>query len=337
MSNTEISTVAVIGAGISGAIAARTLADHGVLVSVFEKSRGTGGRMATRHTEVCDFDHGAQYFTVRDPKFQEFVTSWLEKGIVALWEGEIEVFSEGVSSGPSREVRYVGVPGMNSIAKYLLHEQNIHFESTVNFIEPDAQRWLLRDSNGRELGRFHHVIMAVPAPQAAKLIDSTSNLSFELAQVDYDPCWAVLLRLERSLAVEWNAAFINSGPLRWVARNGKKPGRIPDVESLVLHANSLWSHEKLESSSEAVAADLTEALWKAIGIPPIDVTFQSAHRWRYSIPVNPSICRIRTNLEKSLIACGDWAGGPRIEGAFLSGLAAADIILPNRLARRLES
>ncbi|MGH8831163.1 MAG: FAD-dependent oxidoreductase, partial [Polaromonas sp.] len=63
--------VAVVGAGIAGIACARTLAQAGHRVTVFEKNRGAGGRMATRDSEFGGFDHGVQYFTVRDARFEK--------------------------------------------------------------------------------------------------------------------------------------------------------------------------------------------------------------------------------------------------------------------------
>jgi predicted NAD/FAD-dependent oxidoreductase len=89
-------TVAVIGSGLSGLSCERTLADHGFTVTVFEKSRGVGGRMATRRAEDnLSFDHGAQYFTARDSRFKRYVDSWLHDAIVAPWTGRIVVLEEG--------------------------------------------------------------------------------------------------------------------------------------------------------------------------------------------------------------------------------------------------
>lgn len=115
--------VAVIGAGISGLFAARTLADHGLPVTVFDKGRGVGGRMSTRRVDgrPC-FDHGAQYFTARDLRFRQYVQSWLEQGVVAHWPNtesnpshKIVVFRNGaVTETKDANERFVGVPSMNA-------------------------------------------------------------------------------------------------------------------------------------------------------------------------------------------------------------------------------
>ena len=126
--------VAIIGAGISGLICARSLSDHGVEVSVFEKSRGVGGRMATRRTaEGPRFDHGAQYFTVRDARFERYVKSWTQDGIVAPWEGRIcSLVDDRPQWKESTTPRFVGVPGMSSICRHLAADLNIQFSTQVS-------------------------------------------------------------------------------------------------------------------------------------------------------------------------------------------------------------
>ena len=83
---------AVIGAGIAGLSCARALAASGVHVTVFDKSRGSGGRMSTRRGEGWACDHGAQYFTARDPLFQAELARWQAAGVAARWQPRLTVF-----------------------------------------------------------------------------------------------------------------------------------------------------------------------------------------------------------------------------------------------------
>ena len=149
--------IAVIGAGMAGVVCARTLVQAGHRVSLFEKSRGFGGRMATRHTEFGDFDHGAQYFTVRDPRF---VT--LLKTVPALarpWSANtVRVLDELghvlASAPPPSEAHFVGAPSMNTLVRHWAQPLNdgslsadTLLETRVTHIERDAldaTRWQLR-------------------------------------------------------------------------------------------------------------------------------------------------------------------------------------------------
>jgi predicted NAD/FAD-dependent oxidoreductase len=126
---------------------------------------------------------------------------------------------------------------------------------------------------------------------------------------------------------DWVGAFIHDSILAWAARNNTKPGRSDDAEHLVLHASADWTVENLELDAEEVAARLLDAFWQASGITPRTPVHAQAHRWRYAIPVDTPSQRSFYDVASGIVACGDWAGGPRVEGAFLSGMAAAGRIL----------
>jgi renalase len=129
--------VAVVGAGISGLICAKRLQDHGFEVTVFEKSRSVSGRAATRRGEPqLSFDHGAQYFTVRDSVFAQSVEKWVQLGIVAEWTGRIvDVDGPNVLPKTDQPVRYVGVPGMTAMARHMAEGIPVPFETRITRLE----------------------------------------------------------------------------------------------------------------------------------------------------------------------------------------------------------
>ena len=137
------------------------------------------------------------------------------------------------------------------------------------------------------------------------------------------PCGAVMVTFPRPLDLGWDAAFVSESPLSWVARNGSKPDR-PNRESWVLHASSEWSRRNLEADPEGVADRLIAAFRDVSGGHAVRHAHRDVHRWRYSQPVEPlaDACLIDRHL--GIAACGDWCGGPRVEGAFTSGRAAAE-------------
>ncbi|QEG37584.1 protoporphyrinogen oxidase [Bythopirellula goksoeyrii] len=322
-------SLAVIGAGISGLICARTLQDHGLSVKVFEKSRGVGGRMSTRRTDdALHFDHGAQYFTARDALFRGYVKALQHEGVVAAWLGRIIVLQKGVTIDQNEStVRFVAVPGMNSICQHMATDLSIEYQTKVAPPRRLLGRWWLASEDGTELGAYDMVIISAPAPQTAQLLRDVPELAEQADRVEMSGCWAVMLALEESLALPFDAAFIHQSPLSWIARNNSKPNRSPEPETWILHASPEWSETNLERSAEQVAADLLEEFWRSIGTQPRAIKYITAHRWRFALPTSPleSRCLFDTGLQVG--ACGDWCGGPRVEGAFLSGAAVADRLL----------
>lgn len=318
--------VAIVGAGLSGAIAARTLQDHGLEVAVFEKSRGVGGRMAQRRREGSEFDHGAQYFTARDKRFARYVETWTELGVCELWNGKIAVFDEPLQlSYASEAPRFVAKPGMNSLAKHLLEGVAVHLQHQVDSVQ-ETPEGIALEFLDREALRFEKVIVSAPAPQSLKLTESIAGLPAALAGIELDPCWATLVHCQEPLEVDWVGAFINTGLLRWVARNGTKPGRSGSVECLVLHADAQWSRTQLERNPDEIGQEMLQAFREVVGID-LAVANTQVHRWRYSIPPQATKDRCFESQSGNVLACGDWAGGPRVEGAFLSGASAAGRIL----------
>ncbi len=335
-SSSSASSVAVVGAGLAGLACARTLHDVGYAVTVFEKSRGTGGRCATRREGAWQFDHGAQYFTVRDPQIADMVASWEQAGVVAPWAMRTAVHEAGVwrlRSGADHEpTRFVGVPGMSAIGRALAEGLHVERYTTVSGIERSDSHWKLANSDGQALGAFDLVLVTAPAPQAASLLRTASpQLATAAAQATMHPTWATMLVLAEEPDLPWDAAFVNGHPLlAWVSRDASKPGR-SRAGSWVVHATRAWSTSHLEDQREVVARATTAALSELLGVR-LEPAFAAAHRWRYAIPDpvlgEPALFDVASGIG----AAGDWCGGPRVEGALLSGLRLAQRVLSRATA-----
>jgi len=319
--------VAVIGAGLSGLVAARTLADHGHRVQVFEKSRGPGGRMATRRTDSYAFDHGAQYFTVRDRRFEPYVASWRQLGIVEPWEGRIRVVRDGQIRGERRRHRrFVGVPGMSAVARHLAESLKIEFRVRVQQVHKKGRKFLLVNEDGDGLGRYDALIVSSPPAQCAELLTGLTSLAETVNSVHMEPSWAGMLAFEAPLSLPFDGAFVHDADLVWVARNSSKPGR-GTPECWVLHAGAEWSSLHLELDPEDAIAQLTAHFFAAVGRAPVEPVFAAAHRWRYARAQNPLADGCLWDARQWIGVCGDWCCNCRIEGAFLSGAAMAGRVL----------
>jgi renalase len=300
-------------------------------VTIFEKSRGVGGRMATRRTdEGLQFDHGAQYFTVRDERFEQHVHTWVENGFAAPWEGRICTLTRGnIEWKESTTPRFVGVPGMSAICRHLAEELNIRFRTQVIAPKLADDYWELRDEHGNQLGEFDYVIISAPAPQTTQLLGDAPNLQQQARTITMNGCWAAMLSFDRSLGLPFDGAFVHDSPLSWIARNDSKPQRGGNRESWVLHASPEWTTERIESNPDDVLPAMLNAFWEATGSPSREPNFVTVHRWRYAIPPQTLESRCLFDSQRKIGACGDWCNGPRVEGAFLSGMPMADQVLTN--------
>lgn len=319
--------IAIIGAGIAGLSCARVLAAAGHEVRLFDKSRGAGGRMATRRTPGGSFDHGAQYFTVRDPRFRAAVDDWIGCGHAASYEGRIVELKSGCVIPLSRpEKRYVAVPAMNSVCRALADGLDIAFECAVTAVTPGESGWRLSWEAGGESG-FDAVLLATPAAQAMPLCTAVPGLAQQMSSGGHRPCWAVMVRYENALPVDFDAAFIKDSIIGWAMRDASRPGRAPGAR-WVLHATAEWSENHLEESPEAVAPILVKAFIEA-GAASGNIAECRAHRWRYALSRGLGSGCFWDPVHR-IGVCGDWCGDGRIEGAWLSGAQLAGKVIAGR-------
>lgn len=349
-------TVGIVGAGIAGLACARRLADAGLPVRVLDRSRGPAGRAATRRVELevggrvrtVRFDHGAQYATVRDPGFRRALREAARRGDAAPWEGRIGAWpaetggapGDGAEQGDGRRdrpARWVGVPGMSALGRGLARGLDVEWGVAVDRIAPAGSTpgpdagppWVLVGADGREHGPFGAVVVAAPAPQAAPVLEGVSpELAAAARAHETRPCWTAMAAFDRRLPVGLDGAFVNEGPLSWAARNSSKPGRAVRPEAWVLHAGPDWSEERgRDADPDAVARRLLAAFFRAAGIPPREPIHLAGHRWWHARSAEPREDSALADAGRGLFLAGDWLAGDRVEGAWLSGRAAARRLL----------
>ncbi len=316
-------TVAVVGAGLASLAFATELQRNGAAVRIFERERGAGGRAASRRAGGYRFDHGAQYFTVRDPAFAAPVASWESAGVAAEWAGTIVSLEAGRSTPEERRPRrLVGVNRMRAIAGHLAQPLDVAFRAEVAGVSRAGERWTLAGPTGASLGTYDRLVLALPAPQIETILELPAPLLEAVHRVRMAPSWTLMMAFDRPLSLAFDGAFVHGSPLSWIARDSSKPGRKRN-ETWVAHASADWSTANLEMAPREIIPLLLSAFQDATGLAGCDPAFAIAHRWRYSNPTVTLDERFLFDAEAGVGVCGDWCGGPRVEGAYLSGLALA--------------
>ena len=319
-------TVAVVGAGISGLAAAQALAANEVQVRVFERGRGVGGRAGHRRRGDLAFDHGAQYFTVRDPRLLRHLRSWVETGTVARWDARIVALrSDGARAATSPLSRYVGAPGMNAVALQLARGLDVNLECTVSEARREGGVWFLDMHGAAVAGPFDALVLAMPPEQSARLLAPALRVD-ALAQASSLPCWCAMAAFDAPLPLDFDGAFVNGVTLDWVARDSSKPGR-PPGERWTVHATPAWSASRLASPRDDVAVAMLTQLFAVLDVPARQPVHLAAHRWSLARPGAELELQCLWRAEHALALCGDWCLGGRMEGAYLSGVAAAERVL----------
>lgn len=322
--------VTVIGAGIAGLAAARELTERGLEVRTIEKSRGLGGRCATRRVGDLRFDHGAQYFTVRSPRFESIFPSLRATGQVAIWNPRIVRLRGDRSVEPTpAEERYVGVPGMSALGHALAGDLPVVRSARIESLRADpGGGWTVLTEAGDSHGPCDGLILTCPAPQAASLLAPVApELAALCASVVMQPCWAAMAAFPTPLAAEFDAAFVEDECLAWVSRDSSKPGRPESPDCWTLHATPEWSARHLEEDPGRVAAVLVDRLLQLTGQARHEPATLLAHRWRFARPEAGASPGLPADEAARIVAAGDWTAGARIEDAFISGVRAADAML----------
>ncbi len=318
----------VVGAGLSGLTVARKLEEVGVRVTVLEKEDKVGGRMRTDLLGGGVFDHGAQFFTVRDDRFEALVQGWVSAGVAEVWA---RGFAD--ASGQQQEdgyPRYKGTHGMTAVAEHLARGLDVRTGSKATGLDADPWGWKVVADELTYLADA--LVLATPIPPALRLIDNNdvslpAGVRRGLEGIGYDPCIAVLALLDGPGSVpEPGGVQIGDDPLFWVADNRKKG--ISETPAVTIHAGPEFSREHADRDDDTAAGLLLEEAKYYVGA---EIQATAVYRWEYSWVVEPhEEPFVFVEGPPPLVLCGDAYAGPKVEGAVLSGLATAERLLEVR-------
>ena len=306
----------IIGAGMAGLSCATALAEAGRSVAVLDKGRGPGGRMAARRVEIAgevvSFDHGAQYFTARDPAFRKAVAQWEAQGVVARWPA-------------AGENAWVGVPGMNGPIRAMAEPLDVRWSTRAESIQRRDGVWRVEIDGGAFTVRT--LLVAIPAEQARDLLDNTaSEFAAVAGAVQSEPCRAIMAAFAAPLDIASDTICDPDAAISWAARNSAKPGRM-GAECWVLHASPTRSRDVLDLPKDEVAPLLLADFFAQTGVSPVQPIHCVAHRWLYAMPGSIIGEPARYDAAARIGIAGDYLHSPRVEGAFLSGRALAERVL----------
>lgn len=300
---------------MAGLSAARILAKYHE-VTVVDKGRGVGGRMATRKIGDCQADHGAQYFSVQSDDFQSLINQLLTENVVSTWQ-----------LAQRTNIRYFGSKGMKTIPKKM--EENLNVILNEKIIRIVGNK-LLSESGNEYF--FDQLILTQPIPQIQELLKQSSMLisakdESALNAIKYEPCIAVMAVLNKVTEIQSGGIILENQPVAWIADNFQKG--ISDKPCVTLHASADFSTENLEGDLNGIAQKMLESVEGFIPKSSIE-TFQ-VHRWRYSLASSRYPASFYQFDNKAVFMAGDGFGIGNVEGAFLSGLKVAEFIVEKSL------
>jgi len=305
--------VTVIGGGISGVACANALAETGIDVTLRDRGRRLGGRMASRTLRDTGTDHdgrpvdiGASYFTARDPLFVTEVERWIEQGTVRPWTDAFHVAGPdgivGVRSGP---MRYAAPRGLRTVVESML-------SPGVGVNSADDVSELPTDTDA--------VALCMPIPQARRLHPEIPE-----SPITWEPVIAVTCVFHERTWAEVDGVFVNDDPvLTWIADDGRRRG--DDAPVLVAHVHPVLSAGHLQDPA-GVVPQTVATLRRILGISDLPA-WVDAHRWTFAKPMAAHEEPYWLSPDRRVGVAGDaWADGPRVEAAWLSGHALGQALL----------
>jgi renalase len=328
---TTQNTTLILGAGLSGLTAARQLHAAGKRVLILDKGRGVGGRLATRRADDgVRFDHGAQYFTARDSRFIAAVDEWKTAGVAQVWTDDFSATASRNTGPQPKYPRYRGTEGMAGVAKFLAMGLDVRSGVKVVSMKQLETGWEVTSERGEKF-RGEDLILTMPVPQSLTLLADSgmsldATLKTRLERIRYAPCLALMVTLAGPSAIPTpGGLFVGPEPIAWMADNQQKG--ISSQISLTIHAGPEFSEHYFAAPEAEVSQLLLNAAKPHLGSA---VVKSNLHRWRYSLPTvtDPERYALWTAPHGGQIYfAGDAFGGPRVEGAFLSGFSVAEAIL----------
>lgn len=359
MTTRNFQQIAVIGAGVAGAACASVLLRAGHAVHVFDKSRGPGGRLATRRFEWVDrlgnacttrLDHGAVGISARSEAFRAFVEEALHAGWLAEWTPKL---APGGLANEVGDRLLLPTPDMPSLCRRLLDGAATTWGLAIDNLHKSPRGWQLGAGGERHPAHFDAVVLALPPAQAAPLL-SPHRLDWarHASVVTMQPCWTLMGVADTTndapaAAPGWDLARPAEGPLAWVLRNDARPGRahVAGQAHWVVHARAGWSRRHLEQPAAWVQQQMQAALAECLG-QPVDWLHCQVHRWRYALPQAPSGVPAEScwwDAAQGLGVCGDFlggaggAGGAGVEAAWLSAQSLSAALLQRASAGDLAA
>lgn len=322
----------VIGAGLAGLAAADRLREAGQDVLVLEKSRGLGGRAATRRWDGLPVDHGAQFFTARSEEFRAQVERWLQAGVCHRWAEGFHQHRNGRLQPPRDEgyPRFACRQGMSTLGRALAETESVAIERQTKVVSIQAAQggWILADENGRTF-RSRRLIVTAPPPQGVQLLQQAAPRAADLLQAfRANPCLAVAAKYPRR-ELPWHGIQSDSAEISWIGHDtSKRPDEHPGQTVVVVHASAEFSRTHYDEAEEEITRMLLLHASAIAGQDFGDPAGTFLQRWRYATTEASATAGRFASVDAPapLVLAGECFGDGKIEGAWLSGVNSAGML-----------
>ena len=321
--------VAVIGAGITG-ITLANLLQKKVNLTVFEKSRGVGGRMATRRAEPYQFNHGTQYFKIENKEFKDFLQPLiLNKIIKPLEANQIEILNKEVIKRTKiyNKQYFTAESKMNSVVKYLINNNlSIKLLCKIEKIIKENDKWFLIDSGQVSFGPYDWLIITIPPNQAKEILYNNFKFLDIIKKIKMRSCYSLMLGFDKFGEFDFDTALFLDEEVQWLSIR-KIILENKEYYNLLINSSYNFAEQNINGSKDKISDHLIKQVSDILKCKLNNYEHKALHFWKYAMSEKNNNLGSLLDEDFKIIVCGDWCMNGKVEGGFLSAKDAVNKLL----------
>ena len=316
--------IAIVGAGITGSRLANLLADQGHAITVFEKSRGKGGRATRKRLSWADCDLGACVIPCFDDSFHSELLDHEQRGLADTWPQTEVVSFDGETlkpwcGGQSQTHFYVFSPGMNAVCQHWLQGVEVKYQTRVHSLKRNGEGWQLLTEDNLSFGNFDRVFVTVPLPQAPQLVAAHITGSPAQDTVKWASCWSVACALNKPIENPHQLIYLSDQDIQSIALDSSKPGRRQEQQVWVIQFSHGFSDKNPKATEQSLVDRCVSTLEQIYGVSELVVENAYCHYWRFARPAHKAEpVGLLKDAEAGLYCGGDWSIGGSVQSAFIA-------------------
>ena len=321
--------VAVIGAGITG-ITLANLLQKKVNLTVYEKSRGVGGRMATRRAEPYQFNHGAQYFKIENKAFKDFLYPLIKNKIIKPWEAKhIEIFNKEVIKrvNINNKIYYTAETKMNSVVKCLINNSfSTKLLCKIMKIKKENNKWFIIDSDKVAYGPYDWIFVTIPPHQAIEILNNNFKFLEIIKKIKMRSCYSLMLGFTKINQFNFDTALFLDEDVKWLSIN-KKYHEKKEYCNLLINSSYDFAEKNINGLKDKIANYLIKQVSNIFNCELNNYEHKALHFWKYAMSENSNNLGSLIDENLKVTVCGDWCMNGKVEGGFLSAQDAVSKFL----------
>ena len=321
--------VAIIGAGITGVTIANLLQKKYNL-TVFEKSRGVGGRMATRRAEPYQFNHGAQYFKIGNKEFKDFMQPLMVNKIIKpLKANQIEILNKKVIKRTKiyNKKYFTAESKMNSVVKYLINNNlSIKLLCNIEKTLKENDKWFIIDSDKVSYGPYDWLLITIPPNQATKILYNSFKFLDIIKKIKMRSCYSLMLGFDEIKEFDFDTALFLDEDIQWLSIS-KKILEKKEYYNLLINSSYNFAEQNINGSKDKISNYLIKQVSDILQCELNNYKHKALHFWKYAMSEKNNNLGSLFDEDLKVIVCGDWCMNGKVEGAFLSAKNAANKLL----------